>query len=109
MIKTAFRIIGRALEIIIALLWDLLFGGTPKTRKDFVSSSAPEPRTESQKAGHEVSEPSPKAILIFVGCFFVTILTAMGALGFLYLKLYQKRPASPVPKAEASFQVRAGC
>ena len=104
MIKTAFRIIGRALEITVALLWDLFFGGTPQTRKDFISGSEPEPQTESQKAGHEVSEPSPKAVVIFVGCFFVTILTAMAALGFLYVKLYQKRPASPVPKAEASFR-----
>ncbi len=104
MIKTAFRIIGRVLGIIIALLWDLLFGRSPRTGKDFVTSSEPEPQTESQIAGHELSEPSPKAILIFVGCFFVTILIAMAGLGFLYVKLYQKRPASPVPEAETSFR-----
>lgn len=105
MFKTVLGVIGRVLEVIAVLLWGLLFGKAPTRGKESPSGSKPdEPATESEIAGHEVSEPSPKAILIFVGSFFGTILAIMAALGFLYVRLYRMRPAVPVPKAEASFR-----
>lgn len=100
------KIIGRALGLIGVLLWDLLFGRTPVGQKVYASSSKsePEPKSESQKAGHEVSEPTPKAILIFVGCFLGTIFATMAALGFFYIRMYHHRAATPVPRAETSFK-----
>jgi hypothetical protein len=106
MLKAVFKAVIRVLAAIAVLLWALLFGKETKPA-DQGTTPGPKrdkPETESQKAGHEVSEPSPKAILIFVGCFFGTIFLIMAALGFLYADLYRKRPAAPVPKAEASFR-----
>jgi len=98
------KIIRGALALIAVLLCDLLFGKTAKAQKAFVSNPKPEPESESQKDGHEVSEPTPKAILIVVSCFFATILAAMAALGVFYVGMYHDRAAIPVPRAETSFK-----
>jgi hypothetical protein len=105
MVKAAFQAVLRVLTAVAVLIWTLRSGR--KTEPAEPAAPPPpkpdSPETESQKAGHEVSEPSPKAIVIFVGCFLGTILLIMAALGFLYVDLYRKRPAAPVPEAEASF------
>ena len=98
------KIIGRGLAVMAVLFWDLLFGRTPRNGKDLAPQPKPEPESESQKAGHEVSEPTPKAILTFVGCFLATILVIMAVLGFFYVRTYHHRAATPVPRAETSFK-----
>ena len=98
------KIIGRGLALIGALFLDLLFGKTPQNGKELAPRPKPEPELESQKAGHEISGPSPKAIPIFVGCFFGTIFAVMAVLGFFYIRMYHRRAAIPVPRAETSFK-----
>ena len=91
---------------LLSLLWSLFFPERPRAAPPPAPPIADPgaPSTESQEAGHEVSDASAKTVGLFVLGLFAVIFIAMAALGVMYKRMYADTQAMPVPAVQQSFK-----
>ena len=92
--------------VLLSFVWTLFFPMRSRT----APAPAPPvpdpdaPSTESQEAGHEMSDASAKTVGFFVLGLFAVIFTAMAALGVMYKRVYAETQAMPVQPTQESFK-----
>jgi hypothetical protein len=96
-------IIYQCIRLALSLVWTVTVQLWPRHATALSHHDPNAPSSESLRDGHELSDAKPLLVAITVAVLFAVIFATMGALGWMYIRLYSPAPAIPVKQTEEEF------
>jgi hypothetical protein len=96
-------IIYQCLRLLLSIVWTVIVQLWPRNATALSHHDPNAPSSESLRDGHERSDAKPMPVAIMAAVLVVVIFATMGALGWMYMRLYSPAPAIPVKQTQEEF------
>lgn len=97
-------ILYQCVRLLLSIVWTVIVQLWPRNATALSQHDPNAPSSASLRDGHELSDAKPMLVAIMAAVLVVVIFATMGALGWMYMRLYSPAPAIPVKQTQEEFE-----